>query len=121
MRWLADECMAPEIVRALRSDGHDVVSILEDFPAASDAVVMTMAGRESRLLLTEDSDFGEMIFRRGFRPVPAGVVFIRMPTGRRADRLARLRGAIREYGDRLQGHYLVVGENRTRVRVLPSG
>ncbi len=105
----------------MRSDGHDVVSVLEDFPAAPDAAVMAMAGREGRLLLTEDSDFGEMIFRRGFRPIAAGVVFIRMPTGRRTDRLAGLRDTIQDYGDRLQGHYVVVGENRTRLRALPSG
>lgn len=120
MRWLADECVAPEIVRALRSDGHDVISILEAFDGAPDTFVMTMAGREDRLLLTEDSDFGELIFKRRFRHLAAGVVFIRMPTGHRSERLARLRRTIQEYGDRLIGNYLVVGENRTRVRALPS-
>ena len=73
MRWLADECVAPEIVRALRSDGHDVVSIFEDFRGLPDAAVLVMAGREDRLLLTEGSDFGELIFRRGFRPIASGV------------------------------------------------
>jgi predicted nuclease of predicted toxin-antitoxin system len=120
VRWLAGECVAPEIVRGLRSDGHDVVSILEKFRGAPDQIVMIMAGREGRLLLTEDSDFGELIFKRHFRPLAPGVVFIRMPIGRRSERLEKLREAIQSYGTRLIGNYLVVGEIRTRVRVLPA-
>ncbi len=121
MRWLADECVAPEIVRALRLDGHEVVSVLEDFPAMPDTSVMAMAARENRLLLTEDSDFGEMIFRRGFRPIAAGIVFIRVSSERRDTKIAKLRDAIAEYGDRLIGLHLVIGENRTRARALPPG
>jgi predicted nuclease of predicted toxin-antitoxin system len=65
VRWLADECVDASLVTWLRSAGHDVVYMAEVAPAASDAEVARRAEQESRLLLTEDKDFGDLVFRRG--------------------------------------------------------
>jgi predicted nuclease of predicted toxin-antitoxin system len=72
MRWLADECAAAPLVAALRENGHDVVYIAEVAPRASDAEVLRLARDEARLLLTDDKDFGDLVFRQNW-PV-AGVV-----------------------------------------------
>jgi predicted nuclease of predicted toxin-antitoxin system len=65
VRWLVDECVDAGLVSHLRAAGHDVVYMAEVAPAASDAKVMTLAQAETRVLLTEDKDFGDLIFRRG--------------------------------------------------------
>ena len=76
MRWLADECVAAGLVALLRADGHDVVYVAEAAAGLSDADVITLASREMRVLLTEDKDFGDLVFRRE-RAVP-GVVLLRI-------------------------------------------
>ena len=76
MRWLADECISPEIVGRLRRIGHDVVHILEIDEGADDDSVSIRARQEDRLLLTEDNDFGERVFRRG-ESIP-GIVLLRI-------------------------------------------
>ncbi|MGH7822318.1 MAG: DUF5615 family PIN-like protein, partial [Candidatus Binatia bacterium] len=58
MRFLADESCDFAVVRALRAAAHDVVAIVETAPGAEDELVMGLALREQRILLTEDRDFG---------------------------------------------------------------
>jgi predicted nuclease of predicted toxin-antitoxin system len=69
MRWLADECVAAPLVWFLRAGGHDVLYVAESAAGLSDPDVISLALREKRLLLTEDKDFGDLVFRRE-RAVP---------------------------------------------------
>jgi predicted nuclease of predicted toxin-antitoxin system len=118
MRWLADECVAAPLVAQLRAAGHDVLYVAESEPRASDIEVLALAHAVNRLLLTDDKDFGELVFRQG-RPVP-GVVLLRLAPGSSTTRLARLQVAIDQFGDALFGRYTVVGETRVRSRSLPA-
>jgi predicted nuclease of predicted toxin-antitoxin system len=76
MRWLADECVDAGLVSHMRAAGHDVMYMAEVAPAASDALVMMRARAERRLLLTEDKDFGDLVFRHG-QSVP-GIILLRI-------------------------------------------
>src|SRR3990172_2080429 len=72
---LAHESCDFAVVRALRAAGHDVVAIAEVTPRAEDDAVIDLAVREERLLLTEDKDFGQLVYARGRRT--AGVLLLR--------------------------------------------
>jgi predicted nuclease of predicted toxin-antitoxin system len=65
MRFLADESCDGAVVRAMREAGHDVTSVRDTMRGASDRSVLDAALSERRLLLTEDKDFGELVFARG--------------------------------------------------------
>jgi len=67
MRWLADECVSAGLVAHLRTLGHDVSYVAELAPSEPDVTVMARAQRDARLLLTEDKDFGELVFVAGPR------------------------------------------------------
>jgi predicted nuclease of predicted toxin-antitoxin system len=116
VRWLADECVAAALVAQLRAIGHDVSYIAELAPSQSDAAVIALAQRGTRVLLTEDKDFGELIFRHG-RAVP-GLVLIRIDPDRASLISRRLEAAIVRFGDRLFGRYTVIEESRFRSRPL---
>jgi predicted nuclease of predicted toxin-antitoxin system len=113
MRWMADECVHGYIVQKLKAAGHDVVLVTDIFPSSDDEPILSLARQERRILLTQDSDFGEMIFRDHFSGA-AGIVFLRM----RFDPIdlvwQRLETAISELGENLLGHYVVVSANRIR-------
>ena len=53
MRFLADESCDFAVVRALRSEDHDVLAIAEVSPREEDQDVMERAVREGRLLITD--------------------------------------------------------------------
>ncbi|HEX4296074.1 MAG TPA: DUF5615 family PIN-like protein [Rhizomicrobium sp.] len=118
MRILADECIAPAIVASLRGTGHDVLFALEAFPSASDSFILSVAERERRVLLTEDNDYGELVFHRSAK-AGAGIVLIRMPKARRDERWSRLRAVLDDLGDRILGKYVIIGSDRVRMTQLP--
>jgi len=62
IRFLADESCDFLVVRSLRSAGYNVVAVAESFPSAPDREVLRVAVKEDRILITEDSDFGEWVF-----------------------------------------------------------
>jgi predicted nuclease of predicted toxin-antitoxin system len=64
VRWLVDECVDAALAARLREAGHDVVYMSDVAPRAPDAEVIERAHGEDRLLLTEDKDFGDLVFRQ---------------------------------------------------------
>src|ERR1700738_224242 len=106
MRWLADECVDAALVRRLRGAGHDPIYAAEVAWGATDAQILRRANDEDRLLLTEDKDFGEFIFRLHMT-VP-GLVLLRVAPERYLFKWARLDGAVQRFGQRLFGRYVVI-------------
>ena len=119
MRWLADECVAAPLVASPRAVRHDVLYVAEAAAGLSDADIIALALRENRLLLTEDKDFGDLIFR-GRRSVP-GVILMRIDPDKQELKKIRLAGAIERYGEELFGRYMVIEEGRFRSRHLCGG
>lgn len=85
-------------------------------PRASDQDVLARADSEFRLLLTEDKDFGDLVFRRALRA--PGIVLLRIDSKRRDLKGRRLLAAIERFGSELFGRYTVVEEIRFRSRLL---
>jgi predicted nuclease of predicted toxin-antitoxin system len=115
MRLLANENFPRVAVEALRALGHDVPWVTEDCPSTKDEYVLELAVRESRVLLTQDTDFGELAFHRGL-PESSGIVLFR---------LAPVPGLVTDYAlkviDRhadFRGLFVTVEEGRVRERSL---
>jgi predicted nuclease of predicted toxin-antitoxin system len=62
VNFLADESCDAAIVRGLRGDGHDVLAVADVIPGALDPAVIQLAVSQQRVLLTEDKDFGQLVF-----------------------------------------------------------
>jgi predicted nuclease of predicted toxin-antitoxin system len=76
MKFLADEGIDKPIVDALRQAGFDVFYILETNPGADDELILSIANAQQRILLTQDKDFGELVYR--LRSSHSGVILIRL-------------------------------------------
>ena len=67
MKLLLDVCVSSRsLIAFLVARGHDVVSAFQIDPTASDQELLVRALRENRVLLTEDKDFGELVFVRRY-------------------------------------------------------
>lgn len=81
MKFLLDESTEYRIAAFLTDQGHDVAAIAHDYPAAlPDGEVLAIAKREQRILITNDADFGELVFRHKQRH--SGVILFRMGSGK---------------------------------------
>ena len=116
MRWLIDECVDAGLAAAVSAIGHDVLYIADIAPGATDVEVINRSQREGRLLLTEDKDFGDLVFRRS--EVVPGIVLLRIGLLLPILKEKRLLAAIGRFGEGLFGHYTVVEEARIRSRPL---
>ena len=112
MRFLADESCDFVVVRALRAANHDVVAVVDASPGADDDIVLALARADSRVLHTEDKDFGVLAYAGGHDT--AGVVLIRYPSGSRASLGAAVVSLVTERGDRLSGAFVVIEPGRAR-------
>jgi predicted nuclease of predicted toxin-antitoxin system len=116
VRFLADECCAEGLVNALRADGHDVLYVLEAMRGATDDVILERAYSENRILLTDDKDFGELVYRLG-RPA-RGVVLLRFDVIDRDQKVPCLLDLITRAGHRLPGAFVVLEVEKVRIRPL---
>lgn len=117
MRWLADECVAARLVAAMRAAGHDVKYVAEEAPSSGDRSVLSYALREGRLLLTEDKDFGDLIFGKSAEP-SFGVVLLRMRDEDLDLVWPRLQHAVEFFGERLFSAFTVVAKTKFRIHAL---
>ncbi len=119
MKFLADESCAGPVIRALRDAGHDVTAIAEFAAGAADEVVMGRASDERRILITEDSDFGELVYARGHSA--AGVMLVRFPNRLRSAKPRSVVEAVAKLGERLSDRFTVVEPGRVRIASRPPG
>lgn len=63
MKLLADEGVDKPIVDHLRTLGYEVRYIFEESPGVDDATVLRIALEDKALLITINTDFGELVYR----------------------------------------------------------
>lgn len=114
MRFLADESCDFAVVRALRTQGHDVTAVGEFQSRSIDKEVMELARSEGRILLTEDKDFGQLTFAA--RAEAPGVILIRFPPSARATLPAAVQQLVRERGANLSHAFVVLRPGSVRIR-----
>jgi predicted nuclease of predicted toxin-antitoxin system len=118
VRFLADESCDFAAVRALRAAGHDVTTVAEQLRGATDDRVLAQAVAEGRVVLTEDTDFGELVFSRGSRSI--GVILLRFPAQARAVLADSVVTFVAGTGERLIGAFVVLEPGRARMRPMPE-
>jgi len=90
--------------------------VLEKKPGIPDDEVLLDAYNEGRILLTEDKDFGELVYR--LKKPSRGIILIRIDVKQRHIKWARLKKLIENYEDRLAGHFVVIDSQKFRFRPL---
>lgn len=113
MRFLADEYCDFLVVRTLRAAGHDVVTIGESEQRSIDRDLLQRALQDDRILLTEDKDFGWLVFAG--RLDSPGVVLIRYPSSMRASLGDDVLGLVGNHGSKLIGNFVVLKPGSLRI------
>ena len=116
MKFLADENLPLALLAMLREAGHDVMSVREVAPALGDEEVLGAVEAQRRVLITEDKDFGELVFLWGRKA--AGVILLRLSRMTIPEKLRRLSDILPVLVERAPGHFIVVNRDRIRCRRL---
>ena len=116
-RLLADENIAAGLVRELRNQGFEVTYIAESQSGLTDPDILALARQHGLCVVTEDRDFGELVFRRQLQTV--GIILLRLPVPNSTHwpRIIRL---LEQYGRKLSESFTAINAERIRIRPLPG-
>jgi predicted nuclease of predicted toxin-antitoxin system len=117
MRFIVDESTGIAVVEFLRNSGHDVLAVAEIMRQADDPDILTLALNEVRVLITNDKDFGELVFRSG--QTHHGVLLLRLHDESSTNRVRVVGFVLERYADRLLNYFVVATESRVRIRPAP--
>jgi predicted nuclease of predicted toxin-antitoxin system len=76
MKFVADESVDAPIVYKLRENGHHIFSIAEELAGINDESVIRIALEKNCILITQDKDFGELVFK--LNKAHEGVILLRL-------------------------------------------
>lgn len=117
MRFLLDQDVWAVTARLLHDAGHDVVTVASiGLAKANDADLLTTARDQSRIFVTRDRDFGELVFIQEFG---AGVIYLRMLSSTQNAVHQELIRVLQEHSEEeLTKAFVVVEPGRHRFRKL---
>ena len=114
MRWLVDECTGPFVGRWLREQGYDVYSVADQSPGWSDWQVLAYAVSENRIIISNDKDFGELVFKHHL--AHCGVILMRLEDERIHNKTAVLDRFFANYSEPITPqHFIVLTEKAIRI------
>jgi predicted nuclease of predicted toxin-antitoxin system len=116
--FVADESVDFRIVQHLRQRGIEIDAILEMEPSISDKEVLEIANTKNALILTEDKDFGELVFR--LRLATHGVILIRLSDSPITTKLQKIDELILHYSENIGGSFTVITKDRIRIKAIQS-
>lgn len=121
MRFLADMGVDVRVVEWLRQHGHDAKHLIEEkLQRAPDEAVFAKGAAESRVIITFDLDFGEIVARTQSRA--PSVILFRIRCADRPAVIAHLERVLPAAASALgRGAVVVIEETRFRIRALPIG
>ncbi len=112
MRFLVDECTGPGVGRWLRQQGHDVFSVFEEARGTSDEDVLRKAHLENRILITNDKDFGDEVYR--LKRPHRGIVLLRLDDETSQNTINTLERLLNAFGVELPDRFVVVTDTQVR-------
>jgi predicted nuclease of predicted toxin-antitoxin system len=112
MRFLVNECTGPAVAHWLREQKHEVFSVYEEARGMDDDDVVQNAFVENWILITNDKDFGEKIYRA--RRPHKGIVLFRLRNERAANKIASLQRLLEGYSNQLANRFVVFTESQVR-------
>lgn len=116
MKFLADQNVELAVIEGLRAAGHDVLAVREVSPRLPDEEVLALAVREARIVVTNDKDFGDLVYLR--RQLASGVILMRLSDEGGPTKRDAVLAVVRELADQLVGKFAVVLDDRVRLRQL---
>jgi predicted nuclease of predicted toxin-antitoxin system len=112
MRFVVDECTGAAVANWLLSRQHEVFSVYQEARGLDDDEIIRKAFVENWILITNDRDFGEKVYRE--RRQHRGVVFLRLADERASVKIDIINKLIARFAEQLPNRFVVVTETQVR-------
>ena len=117
MKFLLDVHIPLRLSQVLIDDGHDVVRAATACATWSDTRLIDLAIAERRVIVTEDSDFSDLIFGHG-HDAPPSIFYLQASPASLTDLIDQVRLVIES--DRFADQMVVIRRTTIRYRAFPG-
>ncbi|MCK9304175.1 MAG: DUF5615 family PIN-like protein [Bacteroidales bacterium] len=112
MRFIVDECTGPSVAAWLRDQNYDVFSVFEDSRGMNDDDIIKKAYEENWILITNDKDFGEQVYRDG--RLHKGVILLRLKDEAASSKIFVLSQLLQNHKKKVADTFVIATENQVR-------
>ena len=116
MKIIADESLNFEFVSFLRDNNFEIFSIAEKHPSVSDETILEMSLTSPAIIITEDKDFGELIFKN--KKDFSAVILLRYNVSEEQLIQKSLLSLLKNHLKELHKSFVTITINRTRIRFV---
>lgn len=113
MKFLIDVNIEKQIIEELISLGHDVKCIAEIAPTMKDIDIFKLANAENLIIITNDKDFGEIVFRQNL--ISTAIVLIRVKSQCVEKKIELIKNILVCGTEKIEKHFVVLSENKIRL------
>jgi predicted nuclease of predicted toxin-antitoxin system len=113
---LADENIDHQLIDSIRKAGIEVYSVYEQNRGISDEEVIDLSRNPSRLILTEDKDFGEWVFAHHIEGI--SVILLRYHFKETEQISKILIDLLQKHGQELHGRFTTITIDKVRTRSI---
>ena len=113
MRFIVDESTRPLIAKGLQSKGLETFSVFDNSPGISDEEIIKKAFVENWIVITNDKDFGELVFKQ--KLPHHGIILMRLSDERKENKMVLLEILLNQFSGNLTDKFTVISDNSIRI------
>ena len=113
-RFVVDRESGASVADCLMGEGHEGLAVAEIAHQIADSDILDGALREERIIVTNDKDFGDLVFRSGH--AHHGILLLRLQDESPSGKVAVVAAILKQYAARLPGNFVVASETKVRIR-----
>ena len=112
IKFVADVNVEKPIIDYLSENGYDIKWIPDYNCEILDEELLKLANKEKRILITNDKDFGEIVFLQ--KKLSLGLILLRVKGQKAEDKVRLIRRLLHGYSDKILNHFIVITKNKFR-------
>ena len=117
IKFLADVNMEKPLVDYLSGQGYDIKWVPDYSCEMADEDLLRLANEEKRILITNDKDFGELIFLQ--KRLSYGTILFRVKGQKSQEKVKLMKKVLMGHRDAILNHYIVI--TKAKIRIIPLG
>jgi len=114
LRFLVDVGVGKQVEKWLKEKGYDVKAVRDINPRAKDIEILKLAIAESRMIITMDKDFGELIYKSG--KSHCSVLILRLENATGDTKVKLIERILSKYSNKIWKKFCVFQNGRLRIR-----
>jgi predicted nuclease of predicted toxin-antitoxin system len=113
LKFIVDECTGDGVAQWLKKRGFEVYSVYTENKGAEDEWILEKSFEENYIVITNDKDFGELVFRKG--KGHRGVIFLRLKNEMTENKISVIQNVLNKFKDHLSTSFIVASEDFVRI------